>query len=55
MERKIRRYAAGLFVVFLVLFIPLFGRAASPSVSVSAKVNYTESSRFLKKLNDLRR
>lgn len=55
MKRKIRRYAAGLFVMFLVLFIPLFARAASPSVSVSAKVNHTESGRFLKKLNDLRR
>ncbi|MEY8427358.1 CAP domain-containing protein [Lachnospiraceae bacterium 46-15] len=44
-----------MLVMFLVFFISVPARAAGFSVSVSGTVNSAESSRFLKKLNDLRR
>lgn len=55
MEKKRRRHAAGILIFFLVFAVSCPVQAANPSVSVSAKVNYTQGNQFLKKLNALRK
>lgn len=55
MKIKIKWYFTSLIMLFFIFGISVPVYAAGPSVSVTAKVNNTESNKFLKKLNSLRK
>lgn len=55
MKNKIKWYFTGFIMLVLIFACSVPVRAATPSVSVTAKVNNTENNKFLKKLNTLRK
>lgn len=54
MKSKTKLYFTGLIMLLFILGASVPVHAAVPSASVTAKVDYTESNKFLKKLNNLR-
>lgn len=55
MKTKIKLYFTGLIMLIFIFGVSVPVYAAAPSVSVTAKVNNTESNKFLEKLNTLRK
>lgn len=55
MKTKLKWYFMGCIMLYFVFDSSVPVHAAAPSAAITAKVNYTESNLFLKRLNVLRK